>query len=89
METLVGKFLDAIPPQHRAVIVEELAHRDAGLLAEVGEVQEPTATQLQAVEHVLATAVIKSLGSDYTPNEHGLAVERAIESLLEVWPISR
>ncbi|GFG62793.1 hypothetical protein MKUB_02830 [Mycobacterium kubicae] len=87
METSVSTVLDAIAPEHRTVIIDELARRDSALLAQLRDAQEPTTQQREAVEHLLATAVIKSLGSDYTPNEHGLAVERAVKAFLEAWPI--
>ena len=81
--------LDAIPAEARAVIVNELTRRDPALLAELRGTQEPTTEQRGAVERVLASAVIKSLGPDWTPSEHGLAVERAVKTFLEVWPIYR
>ena len=81
--------LDAIPAEPRAVIVNELTLRDPALLAGLRGTQEPTTEQRGAVERVLASAVIKSLGPDWTPSEHGLAVERAVKTFLEVWPIYR
>jgi hypothetical protein len=81
--------LDAIPAAARSVIADELSRRDPALLAELGGAQEPTTEQRDAVEHHLASAVIKSLGPDWTPSEHGLAVERAVKAFLEVWPIHR
>lgn len=71
------------------VIVDELARRDSALLARLRDTREPTAEEREAVEHLLATAVIKSLDPDYTPDEHGLAVERAVKAFLEVWPIDQ
>ncbi|OBK50274.1 hypothetical protein [Mycobacterium kubicae] len=85
----MNTVLDMIPPEHRAVIVDELARRDSALLAQLRDAQEPTTQQREAVEHLLATAVIKSLGSDNIPNERGLAVERAVKAFLEAWPIYR
>jgi hypothetical protein len=81
--------LDAIPAEARAVIVNELTLRDPALLAGLRSTQEPTTEQRGAVERVLASVVIKSLGPDWTPSEHGLAVERAVKTFLEVWPIYR
>jgi hypothetical protein len=81
--------LDAIPAEARAVIVNELTRRDPALLTELRGTQEPTTEQRDAVERHLASAVIKSLGPDWTPSEHGLAVERAVKTFLEVWPIHR
>jgi hypothetical protein len=81
--------LDAIPAEARAVIVDELTRRDPALLAELRGTQEPTTEQRGAVERALASAVIKSLGPDWTPSERGLAVERAVKTFLEVWPICR
>jgi hypothetical protein len=81
--------LDAIPAEARSVIAAELERRDPALLAELRGTQEPTTEQREAIERHLASAVIKRLGPDWTPSEHGLAVERAVKTFLEVWPIHR
>jgi hypothetical protein len=85
----VSNALDAVPAEARAVIVDELTHRDPGLLAELRGTQEPSTEQRDAVERLLASAVINNMGADWTPNEHGLAVERAVKTFLEVWPTRR
>jgi hypothetical protein len=85
----VSNALDAIPAEARAVIVDELTHRAPALLADLRGTQEPTSEQRDAVERHLASAVINSMGTDWTPNEHGLAVERAVKTFLEVWPTHR
>ena len=85
----MSNALDAVPAEARAVIVDELTHRDPALLAELRDTQEPTAEQRDAVERLLASAVINSMGPDWTPNEHGLAVERAVKTFFEVWPLYR
>jgi hypothetical protein len=89
LETLVSNALDAVPAEARAVIVDELTHRDPALLDDLRGTQEPTTEQRDAVERLLASAVINSMGTDWTPNEHGLAVERAVKTFLEVWPTRR
>jgi hypothetical protein len=86
---VVRNALDAIPAEARAVIVDELTHRDPALLAELRDAQEPTTEQSDAVNRLLATAIIESMGPDWTPNEHGLAVERAVKTFFEVWPTRR
>jgi hypothetical protein len=85
----MSNILDAIPAEARAVIVDELDRRDPALLAELRSAQEPTTEQSYAVNLLLARAIIESLGPDWTPNEHGLAVERAVTTFFEVWPTSR
>jgi hypothetical protein len=85
----MSNALDAVPAEARAVIVEELTHRDPALLADLRGTQEPTTEQRDAVERLLASAVINSMGTDWTPNEHGLAVEHAVKTFLEVWPTRR
>jgi hypothetical protein len=82
----MSNALDAIPEQPRAVIVDELARRDPSLLAELRLVQQPTTEQSDAVNLLLARAIIESLGPDWVPNEHGLAVEDAVTIFFEVWP---
>ena len=81
--------LDALPSESAAVIVDELTRHDPALLAELRNAQEPTTEQRAAVEQLLANAVVESLGPDWTPNEHGLAAERAVKAFLEVWPLYR
>ncbi len=81
--------LDAVPEDARAVIVGELENRDPSLLADLRCAKEPTEEQRDAVERLLASAVINSMGADWTPNEHGLIVERAVKTFLEVWPTHR
>jgi hypothetical protein len=71
------------------VIAEELARRNPALLAELRSIQEPTVDQRGAVEDLLADALSENWGPGHVPNEHGLAIERAINRFLEVWPIRR
>jgi hypothetical protein len=85
----VSNALDAIPAESRAVIVDELTRRDPALLAELRTTQEPTTEQSDAVNRLLASAIIENMGPDWTPNEHGLAVERAVTTYFEVWPMYR
>ena len=85
----MSNALDAVPAEARAVIVDELTRRDPALLNDLRGTQEPTTEQRDAVERLLASAVINSMGADWNPNEHGLAVEHAVKTFLEVWPIHR
>ena len=85
----MSNTLDAIPPEARGVIVDELTRRDSALLAELRNTQEPTTEQSDAVNHLLASAIIENMGPDWIPNEHGLAVERAVTTYFEVWPLYR
>ncbi|OBA60796.1 hypothetical protein A5647_13285 [Mycobacterium sp. 1100029.7] len=85
----MGTVFDAVAPAHRDVIVEELSHRDPALLADLRDATEPTLEQREGVNRALADAVVWSLGRDYSPNDHGLAVERAVKAFLEAWPIYR
>ena len=67
--------LDAIPAEARSVIIEELSNRDPVLLEELRSTGEPTIDQRDAVNELLATAVINNMGHEWEPNTHGLAVE--------------
>ena len=80
--------LNALPPESSAVIVDELTESDPDVLAQLRSTQEPTNEQRAAVDVLLARAVIKSLGPEWTPNAHGLAVERAVKAFLEKWPLN-
>jgi len=82
----VSNALDVIPAEARTVIVEELSHRDPVLLEELRKTDEPTINQRDAVNQLLAIAVIKSLGPEWVPNVHGLAVEHAARVFNELWP---
>jgi hypothetical protein len=81
--------LEAIPEESRAVIVEELTRRDPALLAELRAVREPTNEQSDTVNRLLARAIVENMGPEWMPNEHGLAVERAVTTYFEVWPSDR
>src|ERR1700743_2177483 len=81
--------LDALPPEARSVIVDELTRRDPALLAELRAVREPTTQQSDAVNRLLASAIVASMGADWVPNDHGWAVERAVTTYFEVWPLYR
>jgi hypothetical protein len=81
--------LAAIPAESRAVIVEELTRRDPALLAELRAVREPTNEQSDTVNRLLASAIVENMGPEWIPNEHGLAVERAVTTYFEVWPSDR
>jgi hypothetical protein len=85
----MGDVLDAIPAEAREVIVDVLSRRDPALLAELRHVQEPTTEQSDAVNRLLASEIVQNMGPDWTPNEHGLAVERAVKTYFEVWPLYR
>jgi hypothetical protein len=85
----MGEVLDAIPAEARQVIVDVLNRRDHALPADLRVTQEPTDEQQDAVERLLASAVVNSMGADWIPNEDGLAVEHAVTTFFEVWPRHR
>jgi hypothetical protein len=86
----VSNVLDAIPDEARVLIIEELERRNPALLLELRTSSKPTNAQSDGVVlGVLAPALRETFGPDYAPNEYGLAVERAIDAYLEVWPIYR
>jgi hypothetical protein len=80
--------LGALPPAAQTVIVDVLTQRDPVLLAELRSTDEPTNEQRDAVERLLAAAIVNNMGADWTPNERGLAAERAVEAFFEKWPRS-
>ncbi|WP_375487934.1 hypothetical protein [uncultured Mycobacterium sp.] len=85
----MSDVFDAIPPEPRTLILDELTRRNPALLAELRATQKPTNDQSDAVVDVLSDALMKTFGPDWTPNEYGLAIERAIDAYLEAWPIVR
>ena len=86
-EHLSKSALDALPPESSAIIADVLAGADPNLLAQLRSTHEPTNEQRQAVNKLLATTMVRSMGADWVPNAHGLAVERAVKVFLEHWPL--
>jgi hypothetical protein len=90
MEESVSNVLDAIPNDARVLIIDELKQRNPALLAELRAAEKPTNDQSDGVVlGVLTPALRENFGTEYVPNEYGLAVERAIDAYLEAWPIYR
>lgn len=86
----VKNVLDAIPEEARLLIVAELERRNPALLLELRASATPSNAQSDGVVlGVLAPALRKIFGPEYTPNDYGPAVERAIDAYLDVWPIHR
>ena len=85
----MNNVLDAVPSDHRTLIVEELRQRNPNLLTELRDAQKPTNDQSDAVIDELSYALSANYGPGHMPNEYGLAVERAIDAYLEAWPIYR
>lgn len=83
----MSDVLDAVSPESRAVIVEELARRDPALLAELRATQEPSNDQSRAVADLLIHAMIKNFGPDQVPNERGKAIDNAVGAYFLAWPM--
>ncbi|ORJ55683.1 hypothetical protein B5M45_25425 [Mycobacterium simiae] len=86
MEAPVNSVLDAIPPEHRAVIIDELSRRDPTMLAELRATKEPSGEQTRAVVDVLISEMMNNFGPDWQPNERGRAVEKALDAYYSAWP---
>jgi hypothetical protein len=69
MEKSVSNVLDAIPPEFRTVIVEELKRRNPDLLEELCGTQEPTNDQSDAVVDTLYHALSANFGPGHIPND--------------------
>jgi hypothetical protein len=52
------------------------------------EPRSQLSTKAALVEEILADALMKAFGPDWVPNEHGLAIERAINAYFDAWPMS-
>ncbi len=85
----MNKVLNAVPPDHRALILNELERRNPNLIAELANVERPSNCQSDAVISALSSALSGNYGPGHMPNDYGLAVERAIDAYLEAWPIYR
>jgi|GEM_PF-6430481 len=90
LEVSVSNVFDAIPDDARVLIIKELERRNPALLQDLRTSAKPTNAQSDGVVlGVLAPALQETFGPDYTPDEYGLSVERAIDAYLEAWPIHR
>jgi hypothetical protein len=87
----MNNVLDAVPPDNRALILDELKRRDPDpdLVEELHDAERPTSAQSDAVINALSLGLSANYGPGHMPNEYGLAVERAIDAYLEAWPIRR
>lgn len=82
----MNSVLDAIPPEHRAVIIDELSRRDPTMLAELRATREPSGEQTRAVVDVLISEMMNNFGPDWQPNERGRAIEKALDACYSAWP---
>lgn len=85
----MSNVLDAIAPEVRALIVEELARRNPALLDELRTNHQPTNDQSDAVVDVLYRAMSENYGPGHIPNDRGKAIDSAIGVYLAAWPIHR
>jgi hypothetical protein len=89
MEKPMRNALDAIPPDHRAIIEAELSRRQPALLDELRSSQKPTNDQSDAVEDALAEALSENYGPGHIPNDRGKAIDNAIGAYFLAWPLIR
>ncbi|MCV7165743.1 hypothetical protein [Mycobacterium stomatepiae] len=73
----MSNVLDAIPAEHRAVIIDELTRLHPTMLAELRATQGPSSEQTRAVMDVLINEMMNNFGPDWQPNERGRAIENA------------
>jgi hypothetical protein len=85
----MNNVLDALPPDHRALIMDELRRRNPDLVEELSDAARPTNSQSDAIINALSCALSSNYGPGHMPNDYGLAVEHAIDAYLEAWPTYR
>jgi hypothetical protein len=85
----MNNVFDAISPDFRNVIVEELERRDPSLLEELSESPVPTNAQSDAVVNLLIDALSANYGPGHIPNNYGKIIDNAIGAYLLAWPINR
>lgn len=85
----MSNVFDAISPEFRALIVEELARRNPDLFDELRKTQAPTNDQSDAVVDALFHAMSEHFGPGHIPDERGKAIDNAIGAYLVAWPIYR
>lgn len=82
----MSNVLDAIPPESRALIVEELMRRNPDLLEELRAARKPTNDQSHYVVDLLIDALSENYGPGHIPNERGKAIDDAIADYFLAWP---
>jgi len=85
----MSDIFDAISPEYRAIIVEELERRNPALLAELRSAQAPTNDQSDGVVDALYAAMAENYGPGHDPNQRGKDIDNAIGAYLMAWPIYR
>lgn len=81
--------LNAVAPDARAVIEQELERLNPGLLHAIGGTDEPSREQREAIEQLLADSLMQTFDACELPNSRSLQIESAINAFLEAWPIRR
>lgn len=85
----MNNVLDAVPADHRPLILDELERRNPDLVKEPSDAERPTNSQSGAIVNARSNALSANYGPEHMPNDYGLAVELAIDAYLEAWPIYR
>lgn len=85
----MSNVFDAIAPEFRIVVMEELERRNPELFEKLSEAREPTNDQSDAVVDVLYHALSANFGPGHIPNEYGKVIDDAIGAHLLAWPIYR
>jgi hypothetical protein len=85
----MNNVFDAISPEFRNVILEELKRRDPSLLEALSESSAPTNAQSDAVVNRLIDALSANYGPGHIPNDYGKIIDNAIGAYLLAWPINR
>lgn len=85
----MSNVFDPIPPEDRALIIDELTRRNPALLAELRDTQKPTNDQSDAIVDVLYRALSANFGPGHIPNKYGKEIDNAIGAYLLAWPIYR
>jgi hypothetical protein len=85
----VSNVFEAIPPDFRKVIVEELKRRDPRLFDDRNQSSAPTNVQSDAVVNLLIDALSANYGPGHISNDYGKIIDNAIGAYLMAWPINR
>lgn len=85
----VSNVFNAVAPDFRKVIVEELKRRDPSLFDDLSQSSAPTNAQSDAVVNLLIDALSANYGPGHIPNDYGKILDNAIGAYLMAWPINR
>jgi len=79
--------VESLPSRMRALFIEVIGSRNPGLLAALMNHAEPTSSEREQVEDILASEFDLNLRPDEEPADRGIQVDNLLGAFLMRWPI--